>query len=237
MRIGLVLLNRNEVEALPLFLPKLNASNFDAVFVVDGGSTDGSREVLLQNNYNVIDQESKGRGQAFAIAFQEAKLLELGALVFISTDGNENPSDLPKFIQGILDGFDLVIASRMLPDSRNEEDDKIFRPRKAANKVFAYIAYLMFSNGSPRLTDPINGYRAVSVEAWNKMKLDYSGYDIEFATSIQAYRLGMRVLEFPTFEGNRLGGKSGARAVPTTLAMFGVLKRMRKLGKEHVKRF
>jgi len=69
------------------------------------------------------------------------------------------------------------------------------------------------------------------------MNLDYSGYDIEFATSIQAYRLGIRVLEFPTFEGDRLGGKSGARAIPTTLAMFGVLRRMRKLKKNQVKRF
>jgi glycosyltransferase involved in cell wall biosynthesis len=236
MKIGLALLNRNEVEALPHFLPKLDLTNFDAVFVVDGGSSDGSREVLLNNHFKVIDQESKGRGQAFSIAFQEAKRLELDALVFISTDGNEDPDDLPKFIQGIINGFDLVIASRMLPGSRNEEDDSLFRPRKAANKLFAYIAYFMFSNGSPRLTDPINGFRAMSVDAWNKMNLDYSGYDIEFATSIQAYRFGMRVLEFPTFEGDRLGGKSGARAIPTTLAMFGVLNRMRKLGK-NVKRF
>ena len=85
--------------------------------------------------------------------------------------------------------------------------------------------------GSRKISDPINGYRGITMSAWDKMQLDFYGYDIEYASSIQAYRFKLKVLEFPTIEGNRVGGKSGARAIPTTLAMLRVIRRMIFLGK------
>jgi glycosyltransferase involved in cell wall biosynthesis len=227
MKIGLTLLNFNEIESLPVFLGSLNPSGFEKVFVVDGGSSDGSRQFLQAKGYEVIVQTSRGRGDAFKIAFQHALKMGLDGLVFISTDGNESPEDLPRFIQGLQNGNDLVIGSRMIHGARNEEDDQFFRPRKIANKVFAQIAYLVFASGMKKITDPINGYRAITTIAWGKMSLGFQGFDIEYAMSIQAYKKRLRVLEFPTIEKNRLGGKSGARAVHTTFSLMKVLWRMR----------
>ena len=227
MNIGLVLLNFNEIEALPKFLRQLETSDFQKVFAVDGGSKDGSREILESHGFEVLIQNSRGRGDAFRLAFLHAEALSLDGLVFISTDGNEDPSDLHKFLEGLEAGNDLVIGSRMIRGSRNEEDDQLFRPRKTANKVFALMAYLMYGRKTKRITDPINGFRAITIQAWRRMALDYYGYDIEFASSIKAYKLNLRVIEFPTTEKNRLGGQSGAYAIPTTLALLRVLKRMR----------
>lgn len=227
MNIGLVLLNFNEIEAISKFLRQIDSHGFQKVFAVDGGSKDGSREILESHGYEVLIQNSRGRGDAFRLAFLHAEELSLDGLVFISTDGNEDPSDLPKFLKGLEAGNDLVIGSRMIRGSRNEEDDQLFRPRKTANKIFALIAYVMYGRKTKRITDPINGFRAITIQAWRKMKLDYSGYDIEFASSIKAYKLNLRVAEFPTTEMNRLGGQSGAHAIPTTIALFRVLRRMR----------
>jgi hypothetical protein len=58
------------------------------------------------------------------------------------------------------------------------------------------------------------------------MDAEYSSYDIEFATSIRAYQLKLNVLEFPTIEMNRIGGESGAKAIPTMLLMIRVIFRM-----------
>ena len=58
------------------------------------------------------------------------------------------------------------------------------------------------------------------------MQVSFQGYDIEFATSIRAYQLDLKVLEFPTVEKNRIGGKSGAHAVPTMYLMLRVIYKM-----------
>lgn len=226
MRIGLTLLNLNEIESIPSFMSRLDTTGFQRVFVVDGGSDDGSRELLEISGFDVIVQKARGRGEAFQIAFAEAQKFELDGLVFISTDGNESPEDLPKFLEAFSRGSEIVIGSRMIKGARNEEDDQIFRPRKIANKFFAMIAYILFGRGSKKITDPINGYRGITMSAWDTMKLDFHGFDIEYASSIQAYKYKLKVLEFPTIEGNRVGGKSGARAIPTTVAMLKVLRKM-----------
>lgn len=228
MKIGLVLLNFNEIDALPTFLANLQTEGFYSIFAVDGGSTDGSKELLLSNGFDVISQKARGRGDAFKIAFSNASTLSLDSLVFISTDGNESSKDLPQMMDALVRGYDLVIGSRMIDGARNEEDDQIFRPRKFANKIFAQIAYLRFASGMPKITDPINGYRAITMNAWDRIGLDFNGYDVEYAMSIQAYRHRLKVYEFPTIEMDRIGGKSGAKAIPTSIALLKVLWRLRK---------
>jgi hypothetical protein len=105
----------------------------------------------------------------------------------------------------------------MGPGARNEEDDARLRPRKWANQLFARAAYVTWGRGQPRLQDPINGYRAITLAAWDQLQPDGAGYTIEYQCSIRAYKLGLKVAEFPTREGPRLGGTSGAGAVPTGL--------------------
>jgi DNA-binding LacI/PurR family transcriptional regulator len=54
---------------------------------------------LENHGYEVLIQNSRGRGDAFRLAFLHAEALSLDGLVFISTDGNEDQSDLPKFLE------------------------------------------------------------------------------------------------------------------------------------------
>jgi glycosyltransferase involved in cell wall biosynthesis len=70
MRIALVLLNRNEIEALPQILPKIPVDAVERVLCVDGGSTDGSAEMLVQWGFEVVPQAAMGRGEAFRLAFE-----------------------------------------------------------------------------------------------------------------------------------------------------------------------
>lgn len=226
MRIGLVLLNFNEIEAVPDLLTKLDTSLFQNVIAIDGGSIDGSRELLQKSGIRVILQSSKGRGDAFRLGFCDAQISSLDALVFLSTDGNENSDDLSKFVSGLNAGYDLVIGSRMIAGARNEEDNQLFRPRKMANKTLAIFAHKLFGRRSRKITDPINGFRGITFSAWERMQVSFQGYDIEFATSIRAYQLDLKVLEFPTIEKNRIGGESGAHAVPTIYLMLRVIYKM-----------
>ena len=163
---------------------------------------------------------SRGRGEAFRIAFQTAAG---DALIFFSPDGNEDPDDIPKFRDQLEAGHDLVIASRMMAGAHNEEDDELLRWRKWANQSFTLMANLIWNRGRPYVTDTINGYRAIRKEAFEKLRPDSSGYTIEYQTSIRAMKLGLSVVEFPTHEGARIGGESYASSLPTGLKMLQTL--------------
>jgi hypothetical protein len=109
-------------------------------------------------------------------------------------------------------GADLVIASRMMDGAFNEEDIGWFRPRKWVNVVFGWMAKLAWGLGQKRITDTINGYRAITIEAWDRLDLNGPGYTIEYQMSIRAYKARLAVTEFPTVEGARIGGESEAKS-------------------------
>jgi hypothetical protein len=65
------------------------------------------------------------------------------------------------------------------------------------------------------ITDTINGFRSITREAWDQLCLDATDYFIEYQSSIRAFKLGLSIKEFPTKEGNRIGGESYAHSLPT----------------------
>ena len=218
MNICLVILNLNEEEGLRSILPKIDVQRFHDVVVVDGGSTDSSLEIVKSFGIRIIPQTARGRGEAFSIAFNKlSKSCE--AIIFLSSDGNEDPRDLEKFINYLNKGFDLVIGSRMLKDSRNEEDDKILKFRKWGNIFFAKLAFLLFGNSHKYISDPINGFRAITCKKWFEMAPASKGFSIEFEVSLKAYKSNSNYIEFPTIEGDRIGGESTAKSIRTTMVI------------------
>ncbi len=213
MKISLVMLTYNEIDGVRALYDRIPFDAVDEAFVVDGGSTDGTREFFAERDVRVLPQTSPGRGEAFRMAFEHATG---DALIFYSPDGNEDPADIRRFRVPLDDGADVVIASRMMPGAHNEEDDLILRWRKWANKTFTLMANLTW-NRQAYVTDTINGFRAVTRQAWEQLRLDGNGYTIEYQSSIRAFKLGLRIVEFPTHEGARIGGESYAYSIPTGL--------------------
>ena len=201
----------------------------DECFAVDGGSRDGTREFLKESGVRVIEQESKGRGEAFRIAFDVARN---DNLIFFSLDGNEDPNDIPRFKEYFAQGFDMVIASRMCRGAKNEEDDRILKIRKWANNVFNWAINVIWNHGgNSYITDSINGYRGITKKCWEKIRPDGAGYTIEYQSTIRALKLDLKVAEFPTIEGHRIGGESNARSIPTGLRFLRLLFKEILIGK------
>lgn len=214
MKRSLILLSYNEIEAAPKILGSVPFEAADEVLAVDGGSRDGTIEFLRSKGLTVLAQEVRGRGEAFRLALRKARG---EAMVFFSLDGNEDPADVPKLFAKLEEGFDMVIASRMMPGAVNEENERRLRPRKWVNQAFTLAANRLWNRGGA-VTDTINGYRAVTRDALERMATDARGFTIEYQMSIRAMKLGLRLAEIPTREGPRLGGVSTARSLPTGLA-------------------
>jgi glycosyltransferase involved in cell wall biosynthesis len=219
MKIALCLLTRNERPCLEIVFPTIPKpgpnAGFDSICAIDGGSTDGTLEFFRQHDVPVISQTSRGRGDAFQTAFRE---LDSDAYIFFSPDGNESPADLPRFRVLLDQGYDLVIASRMMRGAVNEEDGQLLRFRKWANKGFNVCANLRFrQRGQAWITDSINGFRAITRRAAQTLALDAIDYTIEYQMTMRALAHGLKIAEFPTVEGQRVAGETGAPSVQTGL--------------------
>ena len=214
MKSSLIILTLNEIEGVRTLYDRIPFDAVDECFVVDGGSIDGTVEFFREKGIKVVPQEIKGRGEAFQIAVREAKG---DYLIFFSPDGNEDPGDIPKLLELLAMGYDIAIASRFLSGSQNEEDDLRFPWRAWANRAFTFIANIIWNTNRNYITDTINGYRAIRKEAFNKLNISAPGFVIEYQMSIRAMKLGLKVVEIPTVEGQRIGGVSTAKSIPTGL--------------------
>lgn len=221
MKIVLCLLTRNERPSVEIVFPTIPAPGINAGFhdvvIIDGNSTDGTPEYFLSKGIKVIQQTRKGRGDAYLTAFEK---IDADAYLFFSPDGNEASTDLSKFKPLLENGADLVIASRMMKGAVNEEDRNIFKWRKWTNLAFNLLANVVFRKRGSYITDSINGYRAITKTAVEQLKLDAQFYTIEYQMTIRAMAQGLNIQEFPTVEGERVAGMTGAPSIPTGLAFI-----------------
>jgi dolichol-phosphate mannosyltransferase len=209
---ALALLSYDEHEALRHLLPRLPFARFDRVLAVDPGSTDGTLDLYRAHGIPVHLQTARGRGNAFRLAQEVAGT---DRIVFLSTDGNEDPRDLSQMLRYLDEGYDLVIAGRFLRRGASSDDsDDPLRVRKLGNIAYSLIVRLLWRSG---VWDAINGYRALRVEAMRRMRLDAPQHEVELQSTIRAAKLRMRIKEFPTCEQPRLGGTRKATAATWTL--------------------
>jgi len=219
MKILLCILVINEKKSLEVIGPKLLVACKEEDFIndiiaIDGGSTDGTVELLKDLGIKIIRQREPGRGAAIIEIINN---IETDAIIFFSPDGNEDPEDLIRFKYFLDNGADLVIASRMMKGAKNEEDADVFKFRKWANNFFNYLAHIFFQKkDGVFITDSINGYRAIKREFASKLKLDASDFTIEYQMSIRSFQQNNAfIIEFPTNEGQRIAGETGAKSIIT----------------------
>src|SRR6476646_7338164 len=136
----LVLLSYNEREALERLLPLIPVQLFDRVVAIDPGSTDGTLELYDRAGIPHVLQPKRGRGNAF---IQAQDLCDTERVIFFSTDGNEDVADLPRMLEFLDEGYDMVIAGRfVLPGSCTDNSDDPLRIRR-----YGSMAYRLVSRG------------------------------------------------------------------------------------------
>lgn len=223
----LVILTKNEVEGLRSIVHKIPFNLIDEVIAIDCNSTDGTRELLKKHHIRVITQKEPGRTYAMKLAAEIAKGENV---VFLSSDGNENPADVPRLL-ALLDSCDLAIGSRFLTGGKNEEDDQFFRLRAWANQFFNLLANVLWNRSGIFVTDTTNGIRAIKKKALASLNIDAKGFVSEYQMTIRAMKKNLKIREIPTIEGARVGGEVGAKSIPTGILFIKYLIREILIGK------
>lgn len=214
-KVSVIAVCLNEEQTIVNILNKIPKDIVDEILVVDGYSTDNTFDLVKKAGYTIILQEGKGRGAAFRHGFKKARG---DILVMLSTDGNERPGDIHNLIKKMNDGYDMVIATRF---GLGRSEDVTFI-RNIGNYLFTWLCNWV---AGLHLTDSMNGFRALTKKAIEKMSLDADRFDIEAEITTKAGKLGLRVTEIPTIEDPRAHGKSRLK---TWRDGYVILKRIMK---------
>jgi hypothetical protein len=191
--------------------------HFDREILVPLRGHEVAGEFLAEHGVRLVEQAPRGRGEAFRSAVAHSTS---DVLVLYSPDGNEDPADIDRLFLAIENGADLAIASRFLPESRNEEDDSALPLRKWANQAFGAAANLIW-NRKGRISDTINGFRAIRRGVFERLDPGSIGFTIEYELSIRGMKAGVNIVEIPTIEGDRIGGETKAHSIRTGLRFLG----------------
>ena len=175
----------------------------DELLVMDGHSTDCTRDIATAAGARVEMDGGLGKGEAV----RRVGRMALGdIIVFIDADGSHDPADIPKLVAPIKSGAaDLVIASR----PRGGSDEMTGDLPKLIRTIGSHIITLAINyRFNVRLTESQNGYRAIRKDALNSLCLKENIFTIEQEMLMKTLKKRLRVDEIPSHEYERRYGES-----------------------------
>ena len=206
MKTTLLIPTLNEIEGVKAVMPRIRKEWVDEILIVDGNSTDGTREYLQDNGYNVITQKKPGVVAAWWEGFEAAKG---DVIILFSPDNNSIPELIPKLVNKINEGYDMVIASRYAKGAKSY-DDSLF----TGFGNFLFTRAIINTLFSANYTDALVMYRAFKKDLLTTLKMrDVNGPVFETVLSIRCAKKKLKTTEIPGDEPVRIGDNK-SRAWP-----------------------
>jgi dolichol-phosphate mannosyltransferase len=178
----------------------------DELVVVDGHSTDRTRELAESYGARIVLDNKKGKGDAIRVGADAATH---NIVVFMDADGSHDPGDIPLLAEPIKKGkADLVIGSR----GRGGSDELHGDVEKLLRMVGGDLILIGINlRWNQKLTDSQNGFRAIRKEVICSLGLTENITTIEQEMTMKCLKKGFIVDEVPTHEYARKYGDSTIR--------------------------
>ncbi len=171
------------------------------IVICDGGSTDGCTEDELLKSLEVntlLTKRDEGK-QGAQLRMGIWWALERGYKGIITIDGNNKDSieDVPKFIEKLEEGYDLIQGSRFVKGGHAENT-----PVTRWLAVKLIHAPVISITAHQRFTDTTNAYRGYSKkyledERVKPLRDIFVTYELLAYLSVRATQLGMKACEVP----------------------------------------
>ncbi len=219
-RISLLIPARNEYDALPHMLEDLPKDFAHEIIVVDGHSDDGTPVLARKSGCKVVIQEGRGYGMGVISGIKAA---EGDLLCFMDADCSGDPGALPRLLETVNQGYDMVFCSRYLPGGSREN----MMIRGLGDKVFTFLARALFKVD---LTDAILFYALGKKEAFEALGLTARGFSIRAEVPIKLHKAGYKYTEIPSRERPRFAGRSKVNAMWDGLMILATMIKLKCKG-------
>jgi len=198
--------NRRRTETVAVIIPTLNEARSigkvidnvpvddllkngfkTVVYVIDGQSTDNTREIAVDKGAHLILEEHKGKGWAIQTAFKS-----INADYAIMVDGdNTYPIEMATEMTRLLKTNDVVIGSRL---KGIIESGAMTKLNVVGNNLLSLLAWMLFGE---RISDVCTGFWGYRGDIMRRLELAACGFEIEADMFAECVINGFRIAEIP----------------------------------------
>lgn len=195
MNISIVLPAKNESAAIGQTIAQIQQLHLaHEIIVVNDGSTDNTKHVAESAGAKVVTHPySKGNGAAIKTG---ARTATGDIIVFMDADGQHDPQDIPRLIEKIEQGYDLVVGAR-------QKGSQASVGRGIANALYNNLATYMTEQ---KVEDLTSGFRAVRADKFREfLYLLPNGFSYPTTSTMAFFRAGYSVTYVPIHAAKRIG--------------------------------
>ncbi len=168
------------------------------VLVVDNGSTDGSDELAAGAGARVVHEPRRGYGSAYLAGFAAAR----GSYILMAdADLTYDFGDLPRFLEKLEDGAEMVIGDRM---DNIQPGAMPWLHRYVGNPILSGVLNVFFRTG---VRDAHCGMRAMRRDILPQLDLRTTGMEFASEMVIRAAKTHTKIEQLP-IEYHPRGGES-----------------------------
>jgi glycosyltransferase involved in cell wall biosynthesis len=193
---SLIIPSRNEADGLRALLPALSrhVPRDTEIIVVNDGSTDDTPAICASYGVKVVSHPySMGNGAAVKSG---ARAATGEVLIFMDADGQHRPEDIPKLLEKMAQGYDMVVGARVGNSHAGAH-------RAVANDLFSRFASWMVWQ---KVEDLTSGFRAVKAAKFRKfLYLLPNGFSYPTTITMSFFRAGFSVAYVPIHTPRRIG--------------------------------
>ncbi len=158
------------------------------VVVVDNGSTDGSAELAARAGARVVHEQRRGYGSAYLAGFEAAQ----GAyIVMADADLTYDFNDIPRFLERLEGGAELVIGDRM---DNIKPGAMPWLHRYVGNPLLTGVLNLFYDTG---VKDAHCGMRALRRDVLPRLDLQTTGMEFASEMVIRASKENLAIDQIP----------------------------------------
>lgn len=188
MKIFVVIPGHNEEQYLATVLKKVQKVTRNIIFVDDGSKDTSAKIARRYIDHVLVHETNLGKGAALTTGCEYA-FGELGAdaVIFMDSDDQHDPKEIPKFVKALEGNAELVFGVR-------REGPYMPALRFIGNKFASVALNFLFQMYIP---DIPSGYKALTRKAYKKVRWNSSGYEVEaeIAARTAKQRLPFAVVE------------------------------------------
>lgn len=158
-----------------------------SVLVVDGNSTDRTRQIAAKKGAGVIIEPRKGKGQAVRTALEQT---EADFVFMLDADYTYPATYIPEMLK-LLTNYHAVIGSRL---KGHREKGAMSQLNLIGNHLLSLLATVLYQR---RITDVCTGFWGLRGEVAKNLSFRATAFDLEAELFSQLTRKGYSIAELP----------------------------------------